>query len=128
MNGAEAKHLCICSFSRQTWELHEMVGHRGAVLVSAANPRLFYPPVQLLQQRMTEADEQQEEGDAEQQQERREGSSAGGSKPATAAAAGEAVAYSDEACTVFAAGSNDKSITLWCSPLPRPLLQVSQVG
>lgn len=127
MNGAEAKHLCICSFSRQTWELHEMVGHRGAVLVSAANPRLFYPPVQLLQQRMTEADEQQEEGDAEQQQEQREGSSAGGGK-AAAAAAGETVAYSDEACTVFAAGSNDKSITLWCSPLPRPLLQVSQVG
>jgi hypothetical protein len=131
MNGADGKHLSICVFDRQDWGLTQFMGHKGAVLVSAANPRLFFPPVQLIQQRLAAAaadeagDEDEGEGPA---------ATAAAAAGAAAAAAAAAAAtcgelqFEDQACTVFAAGSNDKSVTLWTSNLARPLLQVSQVN
>jgi hypothetical protein len=115
-NGFEHQQRTVCTFQRQTWEAYEMVGHKGAVLVVSANPRLFYPPLQLHDQR-------RQQDDADDQQ-------AGSGGAAAAAARGGSkgpLQYGDEPCSLFVAGSTDKTFTMWSTDLARPVLRVSQV-
>lgn len=153
MNSCSQQHPTFACFVRGEWDtFYEMAGHKSAVLVSAANPRLFYPPAKLLQQRKQlkeeDGDEEEEEGEEEegsdgegQQQHKGKGNAAGGGgagaaakKQAAAANGGggsreeeEVLSFGPEAVSINAAGSNDRSITVWNSELARPLLQVKQV-
>lgn len=127
-NGAQQQHNTICAFARQTWELTTIVGHSGAVLVTSANPRLFYPACKLHQQRMQEG--QEEEGQQQQ------GKGQQGGATAAAAAGGDGGQqggegedlYAQDAGMVFAAGSTDTTMSVWSSTLQRPMLLVNQVG
>jgi hypothetical protein len=128
-NGAQQQHNTICAFARQTWELTTIVGHSGAVLVTSANPRLFYPARKLQQQRMQEGEG--EEGQQQQGEGQQEGASAaaaaGGSGVGQQGGEGDEI-YGEEAGLVFAAGSTDTTMSIWSSTLQRPMLLVNQVG
>lgn len=86
-------------------------------MVVAANPRLFYPPVQLHDQRRQQNDEDEQPGGS------------GGAAAAAARGGSKAAAllFGDEPCSVFAAGSTDKTISMWNTELPRAVIRVSQV-
>jgi len=95
-----------------------MVGHTSSVVAAAANPKLFYPPKKLLAARNKQLQEMQ-------------AAAAANEGPGQAAEDQEAAAGDDEfecsGAMVMACGSNDKTLTIWCSELALPLMHCRQV-
>jgi len=127
----------VTVLTRQTWKFYTIFGHTKTVLATAANPRMFFLPAKLLQQREQQAKEQalREGGEGaggagggggtretEKEKEKEGGGGGGG------ADGSEGLEFSQYACNIFASGSNDRSIGVWTSNLARPMFHMTQVS